>query len=93
MDKITIDPGIGAVVCGLDRFFNYYKVLYAYRCLETIPGCLFVATNLDSTYPSTHFNYPGGGATTSPLITATGRQPDFVCGKPNTFLLDLLINT
>jgi ribonucleotide monophosphatase NagD (HAD superfamily) len=35
--------------------------------------------------------FPGGGATTAPLITTLGRQPDVVVGKPNAFMLDLLI--
>eukprot|EP01118_Nematostelium_gracile_P013325 TRINITY_DN5011_c0_g1_i2.p1 TRINITY_DN5011_c0_g1~~TRINITY_DN5011_c0_g1_i2.p1 ORF type:complete len:193 (+),score=45.50 TRINITY_DN5011_c0_g1_i2:38-616(+) len=44
---IQIDQKIGAVVCGLDFNLNYYKYVYAYKCLTQIEGCLFVATNLD----------------------------------------------
>jgi len=37
-----------------------------------------------------HF-FPGGGSIAAPLITALGRQPDAVLGKPNKPMLDCII--
>lgn len=45
---LQLDPTIGAVVIGWDPAFSYTKVCYASACLRELPGCHFVATNLDS---------------------------------------------
>lgn len=62
--SITADPEVGAVLCGLDMHFNYKKIARGFRYLrenEVRPGepCLFVATNLDSTFPTHGSVYPG----------------------------------
>uniref|UniRef100_A0A8R7UEZ2 phosphoglycolate phosphatase n=1 Tax=Triticum urartu TaxID=4572 RepID=A0A8R7UEZ2_TRIUA len=43
------DKSVGAVVVGLDQYFNYYKMQYASLCIRENPGCLFIATNRDPT--------------------------------------------
>uniref|UniRef100_A0A453KIK3 phosphoglycolate phosphatase n=1 Tax=Aegilops tauschii subsp. strangulata TaxID=200361 RepID=A0A453KIK3_AEGTS len=43
------DKNVGAVVVGLDQYFNYYKMQYASLCIRENPGCLFIATNRDPT--------------------------------------------
>ncbi|KAK4046186.1 hypothetical protein OIV83_006261 [Microbotryomycetes sp. JL201] len=95
--SITANPDIGAVLCGLDMHFNYKKIARAFKYLrenEVRPGepCLFVATNLDSTFPTHGSVYPGGGATTAPLIYALGREPITV-GKPEKAMLDSIVET
>ncbi|KAK4047037.1 hypothetical protein OIO90_006358 [Microbotryomycetes sp. JL221] len=95
--SITADPEVGAVLCGLDMHFNYKKIARAFKYLrenEVRPGepCLFVATNLDSTFPTHGSIYPGGGATTAPLTCALGRDPITV-GKPEKAMLDSIIQT
>jgi ribonucleotide monophosphatase NagD (HAD superfamily) len=57
--SITPDPDIGAVLCGLDMHFNYKKIAKAFKYLRENDGCLFVATNLDSTFPTHGSIYPG----------------------------------
>lgn len=87
--EFTKDPNVGAVVCGLDTKVNYTKLSKAYQYLQDDQNCLFIATNEDSTYPSSHGLLPGAGAITAPLRTASGRVP--VCtGKPASTMLDAI---
>jgi HAD superfamily hydrolase (TIGR01450 family) len=46
-------------------------------------GALWVATNADSTLPSPRGPLPGNGALVAALVTATGRNPDEIVGKPH----------
>lgn len=46
-------------------------------------GALYVATNMDSTLPSARGILPGNGALIQAVVTALGRQPDLVAGKPD----------
>eukprot|EP00824_Muranothrix_gubernata_P010825 TRINITY_DN23928_c0_g1_i1.p1 TRINITY_DN23928_c0_g1~~TRINITY_DN23928_c0_g1_i1.p1 ORF type:complete len:330 (-),score=62.93 TRINITY_DN23928_c0_g1_i1:79-972(-) len=87
--KLKIDPEIGAVVIGFDTYLNYYKVGYAKRCLDTIPGCLFIATNRDFTFPMDDQILPGGGVMVGCVVTCCAREP-YIVGKPNTYALDAL---
>ena len=81
------DPDVGAVVCGLDKNVNYTKLSKALQYL--LKGCAFVATNEDSTYPSSHGLLPGAGAVIAPLKCASGREP--VCtGKPSSIMLECI---
>ena len=88
--KSLVDMDIGAVVVGYDSSFSNYKLAYANACLNYIPDCLFIATNTDSTYPSTFGPIPGSGCFVKALETCSGRKP-VVCGKPETFILDHII--
>lgn len=78
------------------------KTSYAYHCLQK-KECLFIATNLDPTFPTGNSLFPGkvkfltqeflgGGTMVAPLITSTGRQPTVV-GKPKTWLLEHMIKS
>jgi len=84
-----VDPEIGAVVAGLDRKLNYYKLSYAYLALTQIKDCKFIATNTDAQFPGTHTLLPGGGAIIASIVATTGMQP-LVMGKPEPMILDLL---
>lgn len=69
-------------------------------------GCLFVATNTDSSFPSARIlpgmkekKFPlffhllissGAGAMVAMIKTCTGKEP-VVLGKPQTTLLDIII--
>lgn len=57
--SITSDEQVGAVICGLDMHINYKKIAKAHRYLKENRGCLFIATNLDSTFPTHGDVYPG----------------------------------
>jgi HAD superfamily hydrolase (TIGR01450 family) len=68
-----------AVVVGLDRGLTYGRLAAA--ALAVRQGARFVATNVDSTYPTPRGLLPGGGAIVAAVATATGVEPE-VCGKP-----------
>ena len=42
------DANVGAVIVGLDRNINYYKIQYAQLCINENHGCLVIATNTDA---------------------------------------------
>lgn len=90
-------------VIGLDRQFTYKKLEMAYN--HIIANKPFIATNLDNHYPWSNGSKPGGGAAIAALSFAAGkaikttnkissirpREPDFVAGKPNVYMLNLLL--
>jgi len=87
LSKFILDSDVGAVVCGLDAQINYTKLSKAFQYLTRIPGCHFIATNEDSTYPSSAGLLPGAGSISAPLRYALGRDP--ICtGKPAGTMLD-----
>ena len=48
----------------------------------------WVATNMDSTFPTPRGLAPGNGSLVMALVNATGRRPDAVAGKPERSLFD-----
>jgi len=87
LSDFTIDPDVAAVVCGLDMQINYTKLSKAFQYLTRNPGCHFIATNEDSTFPIAAGLLPGSGAVSAPLRYALGRNP--ICtGKPSSTMLD-----
>ncbi|POY71769.1 hypothetical protein BMF94_5130 [Rhodotorula taiwanensis] len=90
--SITSDPEVGAVLCGLDMHMNYKKYARAFKYLRENEGCHFMATNLDSTFPTHGTVHPGGGATVAPLSCALGREP-LVVGKPEAPMLESIVQT
>ncbi|RUS17126.1 HAD-like domain-containing protein [Endogone sp. FLAS-F59071] len=89
--SIKPDPEVGAVLCGIDFHINYKKYAKAHTYLTKNPGCLFLLTNDDSTFPTEIGIFPGAGAISSTLITSTSRTPDAVLGKPNQTMMDCII--
>lgn len=87
--EYTHDPNVGAVLCGLDTNINYTKISKAFQYLTRNPGCHFLATNEDSTYPSSHGLLPGAGSISAPLRYALGRDPVAI-GKPASTMLDCI---
>lgn len=82
-DAIKIDPEVGAVVCGWDLTFNFYKMSYASLCIQR--GAHFVATNRDAFDKLTNGMIPGNGAAVSSIEVATGQRAINV-GKPTKWL-------
>lgn len=68
------------VVVGMDFNLDYRKCAEA--TLAIAAGADFIATNVDSTFPSEEGNIPGAGAIVSLLQTASGVEPT-VIGKPS----------
>eukprot|EP00262_Sarcandra_glabra_P002169 TRINITY_DN12432_c0_g1_i1.p1 TRINITY_DN12432_c0_g1~~TRINITY_DN12432_c0_g1_i1.p1 ORF type:complete len:307 (+),score=58.87 TRINITY_DN12432_c0_g1_i1:36-956(+) len=85
------DKSVGAVVVGLDRFINYYKLQYGTLCIRENPGCLFIATNRDAVAHLTDLQeWPGAGCMVAAICGTTKKEP-IVVGKPSTFMMDFLL--
>jgi len=76
-----------AVVMGLDRHCNYDKLSIAMRCIAK--GSKFIVTNMDRLWPSMNGLKLGAGALASAIIYALNRQPDFIAGKPNVWMIQV----
>ena len=87
---IESDPSkTDIVVIGMDTGLTYEKINLAYQAI--MRGALFWATNLDPTFPIPGGFKPGAGSVVAPVITAVGRRPDRVFGKPETDMADLAL--
>uniref|UniRef100_A0ACD5YJC0 Uncharacterized protein n=3 Tax=Avena sativa TaxID=4498 RepID=A0ACD5YJC0_AVESA len=85
------DKSVGAVIVGLDQYFNYYKMQYASLCIRENPGCLFIATNRDPTGHMTPAQeWPGAGTMVAAVSCSVQKEP-IVVGKPSSFLMDFLL--
>lgn len=78
-----------AVIVGFDHHFNYTKLAKAKHYLSSQPECLFLAANMDSSYPDVHHILPGTGSIVSAIQVAAGREPK-VIGKPNTLAFEAI---
>jgi len=78
------------VVAGLDRHFTYEKLAKAHRNLSK--GALFIASNLDPTFPTEEGSMPGAGSIVAAIEKGSGKAPYVVVGKPNPFVLELIEN-
>jgi HAD superfamily hydrolase (TIGR01450 family) len=87
---IESDPSkTDIVVIGMDTGLTYEKIKLAYQAI--MRGALFWATNLDPTFPVPGGFHPGAGSVVAPVITAVGRPPDRVFGKPETDMADMAL--
>lgn len=86
-DGSLLDPDVGCVLTGLDFHINYLKLSHAYQYLRR--GAVFLATNVDSTFPMNHNFFPGAGSVGIPLINMTGAQPTAL-GKPSQAMMDAI---
>ena len=84
-DGSHLDPEVGVVLAGLDFHINYLKLSLAHQYLRR--GALFLATNVDSTFPMNQNFFPGAGSISIPLINMTGQQP-IALGKPSQAMMD-----
>ncbi|TKA72712.1 hypothetical protein B0A55_05541 [Friedmanniomyces simplex] len=86
-DGSLLDDDVAIVLTGLDYHPSYLK--YALGMAYLRRGAHFLATNTDSTLPSAGSLFPGAGATSAPLITATGQQP-LALGKPSQAMMEAI---
>lgn len=88
---VTVVPtyeGATHVVAGLDMTITYEKLSHAHYAICN--GAVFIATNLDATFPDgPTTTTPGGGALVAALATSTGVTP-LVIGKPQPTGLSLI---
>lgn len=78
---------INYVLVGLDRYFTYNKLKHAMTAI--LNGARFLATNADAQLPTERGLLPGAGSMVSALSTCSGKTPEIIFGKPNSFLLEL----
>jgi 4-nitrophenyl phosphatase len=83
------DPQIGAVVSGLDVNYSFSKLAFAHTNLIKNPGCLFIATNSDLTFPAYGSIFPGAGSVLASLKSSTSMVPTII-GKPHQTLFDCI---
>ena len=78
-----------ALIIGLDPEFNYSKLSAIMPCQNKID--IIVACNRDKSYPIENNVYlPGCGPIVAAVENALGRKVDFISGKPNSYMLELL---
>lgn len=83
---MSLDPSVGVVLCGLDFHLNYLKLSLAFHYLRR--GAIFLATNVDTTLPSSSTLFPGAGACSAPLVTMLGGKQPTSLGKPSQAMMD-----
>lgn len=88
LDKLKYDPSIGAVLCGLDFHITYLKIANALVQLQN-EDTIFLATNLDPTFPTNGQLLPGAGTIVSTLRYSSGREP-IALGKPSVEIMDCI---
>ena len=77
------------LVVGLDCEFTYETTAQALAVLGR--GGKFIACNEDASFPVAHGRrLPGCGAMVGAIAAAAARGPDFVVGKPNTYILSTI---
>lgn len=87
----TLDDDVGAVLTGLTFNLNYLKLSITMQyLLKDSHGIPFIATNIDSTFPSKGKLLIGAGSIIESVAYASGRQPDAICGKPNQAMLNAI---
>jgi HAD superfamily hydrolase (TIGR01450 family) len=81
----------GAVLVGLDPNFDYAKINMALRAIAH--GASLVICNRDANFPvEGGYRKAGCGAMVGAIESASGRVADFEIGKPNTIMLDIIID-
>ena len=77
------------LVVGFDKAFNYEKLSLGLNALRQ--GAIFVACNRDRVFPvGDNQVLPGCGPIIAALEWAWGKEADYVVGKPNTMMLELI---
>ena len=84
----SLDNSVGVVLCGLDFHFNYLKLSLAYHYLQR--GAVFLATNIDTTLPSSSALFPGAGACAAPLVAMMGGSRPTSLGKPSQAMMEAI---
>lgn len=91
LPALSVGEGpVQAVAVGLDRALTYASLAAALQPI--LEGALFVATNLDTTFPVEGRLLPGGGSIVAAVAAAAGREPE-VIGKPGLGMAEALART
>ncbi|KAH8345960.1 hypothetical protein KR067_010668 [Drosophila pandora] len=84
INKIVLDPEVGAVVVGMDKDFDAHKITKA-TCYLRDPEVMFVATNRDLAYPAAPGRMIPGAGVMVAAIQAASLRPPYTCGKPKPY--------
>lgn len=87
-DPTLLDPAVGVVLVGLDFHPSYLKLALAYHYITGPNRAVFLATNIDSTYPSAGALFPGAGASCAPLVQMLGGRQPLALGKPSQAMME-----
>ncbi|MFA5106101.1 MAG: HAD-IIA family hydrolase [Candidatus Micrarchaeia archaeon] len=87
--KSVKGAGVDAVMVGLDRNLSYEKIDMAMQAISK--GALFIATNPDHIYPRENDFGPGAGVMVAAVQAASGKEPDYIAGKPTTHMIEDLL--
>jgi HAD superfamily hydrolase (TIGR01450 family) len=81
---VDVNETVDAVVVGYDNMISLPKLVKACTYANQVHPSLFIATNIDETFPTPNpaLLVPGTGAFVNFVSTAVGRNP-VVMGKPN----------
>ncbi len=84
--QVVDNDSANNLVVGLDFDFHYKKIATALSIL--LNGGKFIVCNEDGSYPVREDRYmPGCGAMVGAIAASANRKPDFIVGKPNTYIL------
>lgn len=88
--RVTSDPyAAEALVVGLDPDFSYARLADVMPFTER--NCPIIVCNRDRSFPVENGKFmPGCGPIVSAVESALGRSVDFIAGKPNTYMMELL---
>ncbi len=91
---LTISDGarcpVDYVVVGLDRLLSYQRLRAAHEAVRRC-GAAIAASNTDRTIPMEDLDAPGAGAVLAALVASTGKEPVFVAGKPEPYMIELVL--
>ncbi|TSC96023.1 MAG: putative 45.4 kDa protein in thiaminase I 5'region (Protein nagD) [Parcubacteria group bacterium Athens1014_10] len=84
--RIVDDDSAKNLVVGLDFDFSYDKIAIALSIL--LKGGKFIVCNKDRSFHAGENKFlPGCGAIVGAISAAADKKPDFIVGKPNTYIL------
>jgi ribonucleotide monophosphatase NagD (HAD superfamily) len=87
--RIVDNDSAENLVVGLDYDFNYKKIAAALAVL--LKGGKFIACNEDASFPVGQNKYmPGCGAMVGTIAASANKRPDFIVGKPHTYILSII---
>jgi phosphoglycolate/pyridoxal phosphate phosphatase family len=91
INDMPLDPEIKAVVIGYDNNININKLIKACSYAARISSHLFIATNMDTTYPTKYNDLvvPGTGAYVS-MVEKVVDKGAVAIGKPSTYFFDCI---
>jgi HAD superfamily hydrolase (TIGR01450 family) len=90
--QIVDNDSADNLVVGFDSDFSYKKIATALSVL--LKGGKFIACNEDSSFPvGENIFMPACGAMVGAIAASVEKRPDFIVGKPNTYILSKIAKT